>query len=152
MATELWKQAYRAQYGTDPDQDRAQQAEDVEAWRVNWQSGYDAGEEWARNMLAPQTPSATTNGPAPGAAPAAAANPMRTFADLQAQNPHLRAQYDTWRQQRDERGDDSTDWDAFRASVTATGAPDPGPRPPDDFVGEDWKAQNPEWMARYANR
>ncbi len=152
MATEIWKQAYRAQYGTDPDQDRAQHPEDVEAWRVNWQAGYDAGEEWARNMLNPQALAASPpGGPAAGPAPVAP-NPMRTFADLQAQNPHIRAQYDTWRQQRDERGEDSTDWDAFRSSVTATGSPDPGGRPPDDFVGEEWKAQNPQWVEHYRNR
>jgi hypothetical protein len=29
------------------------------------------------------------------------------------------------------------------------GAPDPGPRPPDDFVGEDCKAANPEWTQRW---
>jgi hypothetical protein len=152
MATELWKQAYRAQFGTDPDQDRASNADEVEAWRINWQSGYDAGEEWAKNMLLPTAPSAT-GGSAPASSPAAApVNPMRTFADLQQQNPQIRAQYDTWRLQRDERSEDSTDWDAFRASLTASGSPDPGARPPDDFVGEEWKAQNPQWVERYRNR
>jgi hypothetical protein len=103
-------------------------------------------------MLNPQAPAATPRGPAAGPPPVAAVNPMRTFADLERQNPHLRALYDTWRQQRDARSEDSTDWDAFRASVTATGSPDPGPRPPDDFVGEEWKAQNPQWVERYRNR
>jgi hypothetical protein len=141
---ELWKQAYRHQYGTDPDQDMAQRADDVEQWRINWQGGYDAGEAWARDMLNPPSPAA-------GMTPSAG-QPMRTFADLMRQNPNIRAQYDTWRTQRAERGEDSTDWDAFRAYLTAIGAPDPGARPPDDFVGEDWKAQNPEWVARYRDR
>lgn len=153
MATELWKQAYRAQYGTDPDQDRAENADDVEAWRVNWQSGYDAGEDWAKNMLVSSPPGATAASPAQAAAPAATAvNPMRTFADMARQNPTIRAQYDSWRAQRDARNEDSTDWDLFRASLTSSGSPDPGPRPPDDFVGEEWKAQNPQWVERYRNR
>ena len=43
MDTELWKQAYRKQFETDPDDDLRENAEDVEQWRVNWQAAYDAG-------------------------------------------------------------------------------------------------------------
>ena len=76
---------------------------------------------------------------------------MATFADLMQQNPNIRDQYDTWRNERAAKGEDSTDWQAFREFVTYIGAPDPGARPPDDFVGEDFKAQHPEWVARYQN-
>ena len=49
---ELWKIAYRAQFGSDPDDDVAGGfSDDVEAWRVNWQAAYDAGEEWAVAMV-----------------------------------------------------------------------------------------------------
>jgi hypothetical protein len=51
MATELWKQAYKHQYGTDPDDDMAEHAADIEEWRISWQAGYDAGEEWATSMV-----------------------------------------------------------------------------------------------------
>ncbi len=59
---------------------------------------------------------------------------------------------DRWRGERTEKGQDPTDWDEFRQLVIFIGAPDPGPKPPDDFVGEEWKAENPEWVAKYANR
>ena len=49
--TELWKQAYRQQFGTDPDEDKAEHADEVEEWRIKWQAGYDAGEEWATSMV-----------------------------------------------------------------------------------------------------
>ncbi len=48
---DLWKQAYQAQFDSDPDEDTAEHAEDVEAWRINWQGGYDAGEEWATSLV-----------------------------------------------------------------------------------------------------
>jgi hypothetical protein len=51
MATELWKQAYQKQFGTDPDQDMAEHGDEVEEWRIKWQAGYDAQEEWATSML-----------------------------------------------------------------------------------------------------
>ena len=145
-----WKQAYRNQYGTDPDQDKAEHAEDVENWRINWQGGFDAGEDWAKNLVQPQG-----GGPAMGGGgetPWAAANPMRTFDDMSRQNARIREQYDTWRDQRASQGQDATDWDAFREHLRSQGSPDPGGRPPDDFVGEDWKQQNPDWVARYSNR
>ena len=147
---DLWKRAYRSQYGTDPDQDMAQQSQEVEQWRISWQGGYDAGEQWARDLL--NEPSSGSGGSPGTAAAPAAPQPMRTFDDMARQNPNIRGQYDTWRTQRAERAEDATDWDAFRSYLTQQGAPDPGGRPPDDFIGEDWKAQNPDWVARYANR
>ena len=48
---ELWEQAYRKQFGHDAAEDMAESAEDVEAWRISWQAGYDAGEEWATSMV-----------------------------------------------------------------------------------------------------
>jgi hypothetical protein len=50
-ANELWMQAYRQQFGTDPDADMAEYGEKVEEWRASWQAGYDAGEEWATSMV-----------------------------------------------------------------------------------------------------
>lgn len=49
---DLWKQAYQAEFGNDPDEDMAEYASDVEAWRTNWLGGYNAGEEWATRLLA----------------------------------------------------------------------------------------------------
>jgi len=137
----LWKQAYRKQFGTDPDQDMAEHAEDVEQWRISWQGGYDAGEQWAKDLL----------GESSGGGGATQGS-MRTFADMSQMNPNIRQQYDTWREERASQGQDSTDWDEFRSYVQSIGAPDPGARPPDDFVGDDWKQQHPEWVARYGNR
>lgn len=48
---DLWKQAYRTEFGHDPEEDMPRYASDIEAWRVSWQSGYDAGEDWALSML-----------------------------------------------------------------------------------------------------
>ena len=72
---------------------------------------------------------------------------MTTFAELEAENPTIREQYDTWRQLRSERGEDPTDYQAFREHVMAIGAPDPGMEEVADFVGEDFKALHGE---RYA--
>jgi len=77
---------------------------------------------------------------------------MSTFETLGQENPNIREQYDEWREQAAANGEDSTDWDAFRDHVMAIGAPDPGMAPPDDFVGEEWRAENPDWEARYAGR
>jgi hypothetical protein len=74
---------------------------------------------------------------------------MTTFAELLASNPNIRAQYDEWRQLRSQGGEDPLDWGAFRGHLMAIGAPDPGARPPDDFVGEDYKAANPDWARRW---
>jgi hypothetical protein len=147
--SELWKQAYRAQYGNDPEQDMPEHQKDIEEWRTTWQNAYDAGEQWAKDMLGPQADGAGQPG---GSSGAQSANPMRTFADMSQQNARIREQYDTWRDQRAAQGQDATDWDAFRTYVTGQGSPDPGGRPPDDFVGDDFKQQHPEWVQRYSNR
>ena len=44
---DLWKLAYQKQFGSDPDEDQAEHADEIEEWRQHWQAGYDAGEEWA---------------------------------------------------------------------------------------------------------
>jgi hypothetical protein len=77
---------------------------------------------------------------------------VATFDEMAGDNPNIRQQYDEWRDQRAQGGEDPTDWDGFRDHLMALGAPDPGNRPADDFVGEDWKAENPDWVARYADR
>ena len=149
--SDLWKQAYRAQFGTNADDDMAEHADDVEQWRINWQAGYDKGEDWARNMVS--SGSAGTGSEQMGSQqPSTDGQSMRTFADMARMNPNIRNQYDTWRNDVASRGEDATDWDAFRSWLTSQGSPDPGSRPPDDFVGEDWKAQHPEWVQRYGNR
>ena len=74
---------------------------------------------------------------------------MATFDEMAAENPNIRSQYDEWRDARSANGEDPVDWGAFRDHVMAIGAPDPGMRPPDDFVGEDFKAANPEWTQRW---
>ena len=74
---------------------------------------------------------------------------MSTFAELEAENPNIRAQYDEWREGRVANGEDPVDWGAFQSHLAAIGAPDPGRRPPDDFVGEDYKQANPEWTQRW---
>jgi hypothetical protein len=74
---------------------------------------------------------------------------VATFQDLAADNPNIREQYDEWRDLRTQRGEDSTDWAAFREHVTAIGAADPGTDEPEDFVGEDFKTAHPE---RYGAR
>jgi hypothetical protein len=48
---DLWKQAYQNQFGSDPDDDMGEHADEVEAWRTSWQGGYDTGEEWAMSLL-----------------------------------------------------------------------------------------------------
>ena len=72
---------------------------------------------------------------------------MPTFADLSADNPEIRGQYDAWREARAQNGEDPTDYQAFREHVLSLGAPDPGEAEIDDFVGDDFKAEHPE---RYA--
>ena len=69
---------------------------------------------------------------------------MATFEDLAADNPNIRQQYDEWRDLRTQRGEDATDYEAFRQHVLALGAPDPGEGEIDDFVGEDFKTAHPE--------
>ena len=74
---------------------------------------------------------------------------MVTFAAMAVDNPSIRQQYDEWREARAASGEDPVDWGAFREHLVRNGAPDPGPRPPDDFVGEDFKAAHPEWVQRW---
>lgn len=77
---------------------------------------------------------------------------MATFVEMQHSDPDIRAEYDLWRGLREERGENPVDWDAFRAHLIAIGHNDPGDVPPDDWVGEDYKAANPEWWANYTSR
>jgi hypothetical protein len=42
-----WKDAYTAQYGSDPDLDALQYPAEVAAWRASWYGGSDAGQAWA---------------------------------------------------------------------------------------------------------
>ncbi len=69
---------------------------------------------------------------------------MATFQELASDNPDIRHQYDEWREQRAQNGDDPTDYQAFRQHLLDLGAPDPGDREIEDFVGEDFKAAHPE--------
>jgi hypothetical protein len=48
---DLWKHAYRAEFDSDPDEDMAEHADEIEAWRASWQGGYDRGEPWATDLL-----------------------------------------------------------------------------------------------------
>lgn len=66
---------------------------------------------------------------------------MTTFAELEQANPNIRSQYDDWRQQRADRGEDAGWWPSFREHVMALGAPDPGDVPPDDWVGPEYQGQ-----------
>jgi len=74
---------------------------------------------------------------------------MATFADLSAENPSIRQQYDEWREARSQNGEDPTDYSAFRQHLTSMGAPDPGDAEIDDFVGDDFKAANPDRYPSY---
>ena len=75
---------------------------------------------------------------------------MPSFAELSADNPNIRAQYDEWAGLRSQNGEDPTDYQAFRQHVTALGAPDPGDAEIDDFVGDDFKAAHPERYGQQA--
>lgn len=69
---------------------------------------------------------------------------MATFQELAEQNPNIRQQYDEWREQRAQNGEDPTDYQSFRQHLIELGAPDPGEPEIDDFVGDDFKAAHPE--------
>ena len=69
---------------------------------------------------------------------------MSTFQELAQQNPNIRQQYDEWREQRAQNGEDPTDYQSFRQHLLELGAPDPGEQEIDDFVGDDFKAAHPE--------
>ena len=75
---------------------------------------------------------------------------MATFAELAADNPNIRAQYDEWAPLRSQNGEDPTDYQAFRQHLIAIGAPDPGDAEIDDFVGDDFKAAHPERYGQQA--
>jgi hypothetical protein len=77
---------------------------------------------------------------------------MATFTDMLQTNRNIRSEYDIWRGLREQNGEDPTDWDAFREHLIRIGHPDPGNRPPDDWVGEDYKARHADWWANYQNR
>ena len=51
---------------------------------------------------------------------------MAHLNELERENPNIREQYQTWRQERADKGEDQDDWAAFRTHVMAIGAPDPG--------------------------
>ena len=75
---------------------------------------------------------------------------MATYAELSADNPNIRAQYDEWAPLRSQNGEDPTDYQAFRQHLIAIGAPDPGETEIDDFVGDDFKAAHPERYGQQA--
>jgi hypothetical protein len=75
---------------------------------------------------------------------------MATFQDLVESNPNIRQQYDEWRDQRTQKQEDPTDYQAFRQHVMAIGAPDPGEQEIADFVGDDFKSANPDRYQRTA--
>jgi hypothetical protein len=66
------------------------------------------------------------------------------FQDLARANPNIQAQYEEWLAARDERGEDPSDYAAFRRHLLALGAPDPGAEEPEDFNDGDLKAAHPE--------
>lgn len=68
---------------------------------------------------------------------------MATFQDLARDNPNIQEQYEAWRAQRDEQGEDPSDYLAFRGHLLALGAPDPGAEAPADFNDGDLKAAHP---------
>ncbi len=74
---------------------------------------------------------------------------MATFSDLSNDNPNIRQQFDEWREARAQAGEDASDYEAFRQHVMAMGAPDPGDQEIDDFVGDDFKAANPDRYPHY---
>ena len=68
---------------------------------------------------------------------------MATFQELAADNPKSGQQYDEWREQRSQNGEDSTDYQAFRQHVMAMGRPIPASRR-FRLRRDDFKAAHPE--------
>ena len=66
---------------------------------------------------------------------------MATLTELERQNPNIRRQYDEWRQQRQQRGEDANDYNAFRQHVMQLGAPDPGTQAFDEFSSTERSGQ-----------
>ena len=56
------------------------------------------------------------------------------FADLERENPNIRQQYQEWRRDRQQNGEDPNDYQAFREHLRRIGAPDPGDEEPEDFT------------------
>jgi hypothetical protein len=56
------------------------------------------------------------------------------MADLIAANPNFEQQMRDWQAERDQKGEDPTDWQAFRELETFIGAPDPGESAPAEFL------------------
>ncbi len=49
-------------------------------------------------------------------------------------NPNFMDQLNEWQRVRSEKGEDPTDWNAFRDHIMAIGAPDPGFVPVNEFT------------------
>lgn len=69
---------------------------------------------------------------------------MATLQDLEAENPNITQQYQEWTALRSERGEDPTDYEAFRQHIIGIGGPDPGPDEIDNFVTSDFRTAHPE--------
>ncbi len=61
---------------------------------------------------------------------------MPTMSELRQANDQLETQMREWKALRNERGEDSADWRAFRQHVMAIGGADPGDAAPDGFEGQ----------------
>jgi hypothetical protein len=57
-----------------------------------------------------------------------------SMADLVAANPNFEQQMRDWQTERHQKGEDPTDWQAFRELETFIGAPDPGENAPSEFM------------------
>lgn len=69
---------------------------------------------------------------------------MATLHELAADNPNIQQQYEEWCALRAERGEDPSDYQAFRQHLIAIGAPDPGEEEFEDFTATAFKAAHPE--------
>ena len=59
----------------------------------------------------------------------------RRYEDLERENPVIRQQYEQWRSQRQQGGEDVNDYQAFRQHVRGLGAADPGENEFEEFRG-----------------
>lgn len=59
--------------------------------------------------------------------------PWGDLAVMKAANPNIESQIQTWKFERQARGQNPRDWDACRAHIIAIKAPDPGQLPPKFF-------------------
>jgi hypothetical protein len=87
-----------------------------------WRMAY--GKQWSASGLDRDAflPEATIVGP-----------PHKTLQAVQAANPNIISQLETWHQQRIDRGLDPLDYPAFRQFQISIGAPDPGAWEFDNF-------------------